>query len=184
MLKLKNGCKTCLLVKNNKQLLKRIYDSSYFIPHSEDSLRKIAQDYKEYFSYPALINHVKKHQFINATDYKDKMMRQVVKQAETKVIMERFQPNNVQDAVINKGMEKLESGEMNLTATHLLKAAKDKFDAQAKTRDQQLQLAEMVAFFASGEDDQENVHARKREVIDVTDYDPSIPVTEDITTRP
>ena len=180
MLKLKNGCKTCALVKNNKQLLERIYKSSHFIPHSEDSLKQIAGEYKDYFSYPALLNHVKKHQFINAMDYKKSMMRRVVKNAEAKVYMEQFQSNHVQDAVINKGMEALENGEMRLTPTHLLKAAKDKFDAQAKTRDQELALAEMVAFFASGEDNPEGkVHANKTKVIDV--YNPAIPVTEDNT---
>ena len=180
MLKLKKGCKTCLLVKNNKH---RIYKSSYFIPHSEDSLKKIAADYSDYFSYPALLNHVKKHQFINATQYKDSMMRRAAKNAEAQVFEERFQANNVQDAVINKGMEQLENGEMKITASHLLKAAKDKSDAQAKIRDQQLALAEMVAFFASGEDVKENVHETNRKVIDIDDYDPSIPITDDITAR-
>jgi hypothetical protein len=66
-------------------------------------------------------------------------------------------------------MEKLEAGQMKLTASHLLKAAKDKSDAQAKIRDQQLALAEMVAF------------ANKTKIIDA--YDPAIPVTENITSR-
>lgn len=183
MLKLKKGCKTCELVKNNKQLLKRIYNSSHFIPHSEDSLKQIAADYKEFMSYPALLNHVKKHQFVNSEDYKRKMLARTVKRAEVQVIEERFQANNVQDAVINQGMEKLANGEMKVTATHLLKAAKDKFDAQAKTRDQELALAEMVAFFASGEDKQDSVYVQKRKIIDVTDYDPAIPITEDFTSR-
>lgn len=181
MLKLKKGCKTCELVKNNKQLLNRIYNSSHFLPHSEDSLKQIAKEYSEFFSYPALLNHVKKHQFINAVDYKDKMLRNAAKKAEAKAVMEMYQANNVQDAVINVGMERLQNGEMKVSATNLLKAAKDKSDAQAKIRDQQLSLAAMVAFFASGEDKQENVKARNRD--NVIDYDPSVPITEDITGR-
>lgn len=177
MLKLKNGCKTCELVKNNKQLLNRIYKTSHFIPHSEDSLKRVAADYKDYFSYPALLNHVRRHQFINATDFKKSMLHRTVKQAEAKVFTERFESQNVQDAVINKGMEALQNGEMKLTATHLLKAAKDKSDAQAKKRDQQLALAEMVAFFASGEDSPEGkVYANNTKLIDA--YDPAVPVTE------
>lgn len=181
MLKLKNGCKTCALVKNNKQLLQRIYNCSYFIPHSDDSLKKIANDHKGLVTYAALINHVKRHQFINAGDYKESMLKRVAKNAEAKIFMEQFQANQVQDAVINKGMEKLENGEMKVTTSHLLKAAKDKSDAQAKVRDQQLALAEMVAFFASGENNQEKVYANNTKAID--DYDPAIPVTENIVSR-
>lgn len=182
MLKLKNGCKTCDLVKNNKQLLNRIYNSSYFIPHSTDSLKQIANDHKEFMSYPALLNHVKKHQFINSEDYKRKMLNRTVKKAEVRVIEERYQANNVQDAVINQGMEKLANGELRITATNLLNAAKDKFNAQAKTKDQEIKLAEMVAFFAAGEDRQDGVYEKKREIIDVTDV--TTPFTEDITRRP
>jgi hypothetical protein len=180
MLKLKNGCKTCLLVKNNKQLLDRIYRCSYFRPESTDSPKQIARDYADYITYPALLNHIKRHQFINDGDFKKSMLIRAAKNAEAKIFTERFESMQVQDAVINKGMEKLESGEMKVSASHLLKAAKDKSDAQAKMRDQQLALAEMVAFFASGEDNQEKVYANKK-VIDA--YDPSVPVTENITSR-
>lgn len=181
MLKLKNGCKTCLLVKNNKQLLDRIYKCSYFRPDSSDSPKSIARDYAEYVTYPALLNHIKHHQFINDSDFRSSMLHRVAKRAEAKIFTERFESLQVQDAVINEGMTRLESGELKVTATHLLKAAKDKSDAQAKIRDQQLALAEMVAFFASGEDNQEKVYANKPKVIDA--YDPAVPVTENITSR-
>lgn len=181
MLKLKNGCKTCDLVKNNKKLLQRIYDCSYFRPESDDSPKAIARDYEGYMTYAALLNHIKRHQFINDSDFRSSMLHRVAKNAEAKIFREKFEAVQVQDAVINAGMDKLESGEMQVTTSHLLKAAKDKSDAQAKIRDQQLALAEMVAFFASGEDNQEKVYANKSKAIDA--YDPAIPVTENITSR-
>lgn len=181
MLKLKEGCKTCELVKNNHKLLERIYKTSYFIPSSSDSLKAIARELKGVVSYQGLLNHVKKHQRLNADDFNERMLQDAVKRAEKNAIIERFSTKSVQNAVINAGMEKLENGEMKVTATHLLKAAKDKYDVEAKTRDQSLKLAEMIAFFASGEDRSEKVYKKERVVIDA--YDPSIPVTEDFTRR-
>jgi hypothetical protein len=183
MLKLKPNCKTCQAVKENKKLLSRIYNSSYYIPHSKDSLARIHADViksgEANFSYIALLNHCKKHQHLNAGDYTNKMLKIKAKQAELGIISDRFEAVNVQDAVINMGMEKLENGELKIDANHLLKAAKDKQDAQAKVRDQQLQLAEMVAFFTSGEDNLGSEKIDDRRIIELEDYNPAVPVTQD-----
>lgn len=181
MLSYKKNCKICVLVKKDPKLLKRIYDSSYYIPHSKDTLAQIHRDCKQIdpncFSYLSLTNHVKKHQHLNAADYQKKMMIEKVKGIEGKIIESRFEAINTQDAVINIGMEKLEKGEMKITADHLLRAAKDKQDALAKQKDQQLALAEMVAFFASGEDNLGSDRIHDRRIIDLEDYDPSLPIS-------
>src|SRR6185437_12053619 len=182
MLAYRKNCKLCNLVKNDSKLLKRIYDSSYFIPHSKDSLRAIWRDCNQLtpgaFSYLALQNHVKKHQHLNAEDYNRKMLLLKSKQAEGKIIADRFEAQNVQDAVMNLGMKKLENGELKITTDHMLRAAKDKQDAQAKVRDQQLQLAEMVAFYTSGEDKYESEKIYDRRSITLEEYDPSVPIAE------
>lgn len=180
MLKLHPRCKVCIAIKQNKRLMERIYNSSFYISHSTDSLMKIHADCQAEgvdFNYDALRNHAKKHQHLNAADYQKKMMHRAAKKAEVAILNDRYTPQQAQDAVINKGMEQLEKGEMTIKADHMLRAAKDKQDAQAKIRDQQLQLAEMVAFYASGEDNYkpEVMHDRRR--ITVEDYDPSIPIT-------
>lgn len=181
MIAFKKNCKVCQAVKKNQRLLKRIYDSSYYIPHSKDTLAAIQRDCKQEdpdsFSYLALTNHVKKHQHLNAADYEKKMMVQKVKGIESKIIESRFEAVNAQDAVINIGMEKLESGEMRITADHLLRAAKDKQDASLKRGDQQLQLAEMMAHFASGEDNLGSDKIHDRRIIELDDYDPAIPIS-------
>lgn len=182
MLAYKKNCKICQACKANPKLLKRLYNSSYFIPHSTDSLRQIATDCRKEdpnsFSYPALLNHMRKHQHLNAEDYNAKMLKYKAKQAESRLIEDKFEAQNVQDAVMNEGMKKLESGELNITTSHLLQAARDKQDAQAKIRDQQLQLAEMVAFYASGEDKFEDERIYDRRHIALEEYDPAIPITE------
>lgn len=180
MIVYKKNCKVCQMCKKDSKLLKRIYDSSWFIPHSKDTLMNIFKDCKQIdpnsFSYLGLTNHVKKHQHLNAMDYQKKMLGLKVKGIESKIIESRFEAVNVQDAVINQGMEKLKSGEMKIGADHLLRAARDKQDALAKQKDQMLALAEMVAFFASGEDNMGSEKIHDRRIIDIDDYDPAIPV--------
>lgn len=181
MLSYRKNCKVCLAVKKNSKLLNRIYNSSFYIPHSKDTLAQIHKDAISeapgVFTYLGLLNHVKKHQHLNAADYEKKMMAQKVKGIESKIIESRFEAVNAQDAVINMGMDKLEKGEMKITADHLLRAAKDKQDALAKQKDQQLALAEMVAFFASGEDNQGSDRIHDRRIIDLDDYNPAIPIS-------
>lgn len=180
MLQIKPNCKICMAIQQNKKLMERIYQSSYFIPHSKDSLLKIWKDCEGMFSYPSLLNHVKKHQKLNAGDYTRSVLKNKAKEVERKILEEQFESQHIQDAIMNKGMERLEKGEIKVTADHMLRAAKDKQDAQAKKRDQQLQLAEMVAYFASGEDKQqsERIHGNRSSHIRIEDYDPAIPVTE------
>lgn len=181
MIVYKKNCKVCQMVRKDQKFMKRIYDSSFFIPHSKDTLAHIFRDCRQIdphcFSYLGLQNHVKKHQHLNARDYQNKMLALKVKGVEGKIIESRFEAVNVQDAVINKGMEGLENGTMKIGADHLLRAARDKQDALAKQKDQQLALAEMVAFFASGEDNLGSEKIYDRRIIDLGDYDPSIPVS-------
>jgi hypothetical protein len=186
MIAYRKNCKICGEIKKNSKLMTRIYASSFYIPHSKDTLRHIYLDCMTsglVFSYPSLLNHAKKHQHLNAGDYQEKMLRHKSKMAENRIMADRFQAIEVQDAVMNKGMEKLENGDMKITADHLLRAAKDKQDFQTKTRDQQLQLAEMVAFYASSEDKYESDKIYDTRVIALEEYDPSIPITGDPDTR-
>lgn len=187
MLTYRKNCKVCQLIKADPKLMKRIYDSSYYIPHSKDSLTQIWKDCNAVkpgsFVYLTLLNHVKKHQHLNAHDYDQKMMKLKAKQAEDKIITAKYEAINVQDAVINVAMEKLENGELKVDVRDLLRAARDKQDAQAKVRDQQLQLAEMVAFFASGEDKVKGDRIHDRRVIALEEYDPSVPIAYDSDSR-
>jgi len=181
MIAYKKNCKVCNLIKTDKKLLKRIYDSAYYIPHSKDTLAQIHRDCKQIdptcFTYLGLLNHCKKHQAINAADYERKMIQQKALGVEQKLIEDRFAPVNAQDAVINEAMKKLDKGELKVTTDHLLRAARDKQDFIAKKADQQLQLAEMIAFYTSGEDLAKEDRMFDSRIIDIEPYDPATPIT-------
>lgn len=144
-----------------------------------ESLAHIAEDYTE-FKYSNLLNHVKKHQFLNKEDFNKRHLTQIANQAEKTLLKHTIEAKQVWDSVIDKGMEKLEKGEISLKTGDLLKAAKDKSDYDFKVKDQQMAMMEMVYHFASGESTESREYDRR--IIKgqaVTYYDPADESTED-----
>lgn len=150
MLVLEKKCRVCRAVKTNKQLLKRIYESNYFLPHSKDSLRQIAADYKDAFTYESILNHTKKHQFIDSQDYTEKMLEHTDKKYEQRAVQKAVKAQTAIQSIIDKGMERLENEEITVDTNQLIRASQVKLTSEAKTKDQELQAMEMIAFFASG----------------------------------
>lgn len=184
MLKLNKLCKVCDEVKANTKLLNRIYNSKYYLKSSKESLLQLQEEYADVFSYRSLLNHVKKHQFMSEGDYKDRHLRKIASDAEKKILKRQIESKEVWDEVINQGMEKLQSGELTMRTSDLLKAAKDKSDHEMKVKDQQLAMAEMMWFFASGENNESRSYDRR--IIEgktVTDFDPSEIATGDTDSR-
>jgi len=185
MLKLNKLCKVCDEVKENTSLLNRIYNSKYYIKSSKESLTQIHEEYATVFSYRSLLNHVKKHQFMSEGDYKDRHLRKIAKDAEKKILKRQIESKEVWDEVISQGMERLQSGELQMRTADLLKAAKDKSDHEMKVKDQQLAMAEMMWFFASGENNESRSYDRR--IIEgkaVTDFDPAEESTGNISQGP
>lgn len=185
MLKLNKLCKVCDEVKENTALLNRIYNTKFYIKSSKESLNQLHEEYADVFSYRSLLNHVKKHQFMSEGDYKDRHLRKIAKDAEKKILKRQIESKEVWDEVINQGMEKLQSGELTMRTADLLKAAKDKSDHEMKVKDQQLAMAEMMWFFASGENNESRSYDRR--IIEgkaVTDFDPAEESTGDSNQRP
>lgn len=157
MLKLHKLCNVCKHAEDNPKLLKAIYDSKAFIPGSSVSLKNVWDAYSQsgaYFSYEALLNHSKKHQFMNEKDFNSRHLRQIAKDAEKKILKRSIESGQVWDKVIEVGMQGIEDGTLVMKTADLLKAAKDKSDYELKTKDQQLAYAEMMYYFASGESEQ------------------------------
>lgn len=174
MLKLNKLCKVCDEVKENTKLLNRIYNSKYYLKSSKESLLQLQEEYADVFSYRSLLNHVKKHQFMSEGDYKDRHLRKIASDAEKKILKRQIESKEVWDEVINQGMEKLQSGELQMRTGDLLKAAKDKSDHEMKVKDQQLAMAEMMWFFASGENNESRSYDRRIvKGAAVTDFDPA-----------
>lgn len=178
MLKTKKNCNVCKLIKQNPPLLNRIYNSAFFMKTGE-SLASIAKDYSD-FKYDNLLNHVKRHQFIDKEDFNKRHLSKIAKEAEKTLLKHTIESKQVWDTVIDKGMEKLEKGEITMRTGDLLKAAKDKSDYEFKVKDQQMAMMEMVYHFASGESTESRDYDRR--IIKgqaVTHYDPADESAED-----
>lgn len=148
-------CNICKLVKENKPLLKRIYESTHFIPHGKESLHQIANDTG--LNYKALRIHVKKHQFLNSQDYQEKMLQNYDQQVSIKATAKAVKAVNSIQSVIEKGQERLDSGEITVNTDQLIRASQIKMADEAKQKDQDL-MAVSLAHFMSGESTNERVY--------------------------
>jgi NurA-like 5'-3' nuclease len=148
MLVIEKKCKVCQTVKANKQLLKRIYESSYFVPHSKDTLFQISE--ATGIHYRGLLNHVKKHQFIDSQDYQEAMLQKADKDAEKKAVTKAVRGHSAVQTIIDRGAERLANKEIDVNTDQLLRASQLQMQADEKKKDQDL-MAASLAFFMSGE---------------------------------
>jgi hypothetical protein len=176
MLKINKLCNVCDQVTKNPKLLKDIFNTKYYLKGSSVSLKELWDDYTQangnQFSYEALRNHVKKHQFMSEKDFNSRHLRQIAKDAEKQLLKRQIESGQVWEEVINQGMEKLQNGELHMKTGDLLKAAKDKSDYEMKVKDQQIAMMDMVMHFASGENNESKSYDRR--IIEgeaVTDFD-------------
>lgn len=139
--------------------MKRIYGSRVYIRGGEP-LQTIWEDYADKFSLQSLRNHTKKHQFIDGKDFNKRHLENIAKKAEQNIIKKQIESKDVWDRVIEEGMLRLETGEISMKTADLLKAAKDKSDYDFKKKDQEMAMAEMIYFFASGENGDTNASRR------------------------
>lgn len=178
MLVTKKNCKVCQIIKTDKKLLKRIFNSRFYVPGSEDGLLKITEDYKQetikkggtvndYFSVGALQNHCKKHQFIDRKHFDRAMERQINHKLEKQAGRKIIKAQDAVQTVIDRGMERLENGEIDVHTKDLLRASQIKIASEDKQKDRELAMLEMVAHYLSGESDLSKIHDTNRKVIDV-----------------
>lgn len=147
-----------MVVKKDKQLLQRIYDSSWFLPHSRDNLKDIQRDYSSAFSYDSIRNHVKKHQFIDSQDYTEKMLERADKQAEQRAIRKAVKATSAIQDIIDIGSQRLEEGEITVDTNQLIRASQIKISEESKQKDRELATIEMVAHFLSGANQSDRVY--------------------------
>lgn len=155
-------CKVCAEVRKNKPLLKRIYDSRWFIPHSKDTLLDISRDYTV-FTYTGLKNHVKKHQFIDSQDYTEKMLQQADKNAEKNAVQKAVRAVDAIQNIMDVGAQRLADGEITVDTNQLIRASQVKLTHESKQKDQELATIEMVAHFLSGENAGDRVYVEPNE---------------------
>lgn len=180
MLKPHPTCNVCKAIVDNSKLRDRIFASKAYLPHSDLSLQKVHEEFSDLFSYRALLTHTKKHQFMSQEDFNKRSLERIVKDTHNQIIKKRLESADVFDEVMNQGMEQLQDGSMKIKATDLISAARYKKEFQLKEKDQELQMAEMMWHFASGENKESRSYDRR--IIEgqaVTDYDPTKVVTND-----
>lgn len=180
MLKKKPTCAVCKAIKDDGRLLQDIYNTKHYLKTKGLSLLQFHELHKDQFSYKSLRNHVLKHQFISEDDYTKRHLNRIAKESEQKIVRRAVESREVFDEVIGKGMEELQKGNLEVTTTHLLSAAKMKKEFQLKEQDQQIAMMEMVYHFASGENKESQAYDRR--IIEgqaVEDYDPTAELTDD-----
>lgn len=189
-------CSACKLSKIDKQLKRRIFQSSYFSDKGIEPLAQIQKDYADAFSYMALLRHCRKHvKFTqkeqNALEAKwnnNQVVTNVIKTQPTPVAVKPGREDEVFNDIIDAGMEKLKNGELKITTDHLIRAADSKANLSLKRKDQELKIQEMIWHFASGE--AEGNIAYEQRIIEgeaATDYDATAITAENVdrgTTRP
>lgn len=156
MIRTKKNCSVCQTILNQPsrtggRLARRIYQTTHYDPSSTLSLRDLAREYDMKFSYDSLLNHVKKHQFLSHDDFKERHLRQAAREAEKKMLRQAISSQEVWDKILEKGMQAMNDGTLQVNTTHLLSAARDKSNYEIKHAGQQLALMDMVWGFASGE---------------------------------
>ena len=156
MIKYNKRCKVCAVIKTDKKLLSRIYHCSFFVPGADETLNQIANDYKPRFGYKGLNNHANKHQFIDRADYTQRMLQHNAKKEENKAVRKAVQAADSIQSIIEKGTERLESGEITVSTDQLIRAAQVKLQDDAKQKDQNL-MAASLAHFISGESQNKRV---------------------------
>lgn len=184
MIKYHKLCKVCAAIKDDKRLVQDIFNTKFYLKTTGLSLQKLQEQHTDKFSYPTLLNHVKKHQFMSEVDYTKRHLNTISKQAEQSIIRRAIESKEVFDEVIGKSMEKLQAGEMELNANHLLRAAELKKNFQLKEQDQQLAMMEMVYHFTSGENTESRAYDRR--IVEgqaVEAYDPAAELTDDTSRR-
>lgn len=155
MLVIAKQCTVCKAVKTNKPLLQRIYDSSWFVPGSKDTLKDIALSYQ--LPYQAIRNHVKKHQFIDSADYQEAMLDQVDKKLTKQTVAKAVQAQGAIQSILEKGQQRLDDGEITVNTDQFLRAAQIKLADEAKKKDQDM-MALSLAHFISGESQNERIY--------------------------
>lgn len=171
MLKTHKLCKVCEQVKKNDKLLNRLYNSAFYLGAGQESLKEIWEDYQTKFTYEGLRNHCHKHQFIDDKDFSKRHLQNIAKKAEASITKKQFESKQVWDKVIEEGMMQLERGELSMKTADLLKAAKDKSDYDLKKKDQEMAMAEMIYFFASGENTESKAYDSRRIINGTTSQD-------------
>lgn len=175
-------CDVCKTIEKDPKLERDIGKCSFYVKTSRRTMLDIQQEHFGEFSPSSLSNHVRQHQHYTKAQLASKNTRAIAKRTKAAQAVESVKANVVWDLVIKEGTSRLKTGEMEMKTGDLLKAVKDKSDYELKVKDQEMQMAEMVAHFASGEGDINESRKYDRRVVEgqtAEHYDPATELAAD-----
>lgn len=160
MLKTHKKCTVCKAIETDKKLMKDIFNTNFYLKDTNLTLSDVAQKYPK-LGYTSIINHAKKHQFMNDSDFQKRTLQTIKKKHKTLAKEGTIENSDVWNTVISKGIDDLNEGRVVIRPVDLLKAVKDKSDYELKTKDQALAYTEMMWHFASGESNESKNYDRR-----------------------
>lgn len=145
-------CKVCNLCKEDEKLFKRIAESKQFVNGGE-TLTEIQEDYKDKFSYQSLYIHVKKHQAPTADILASRRLAKVQEQVMVDQYKRSVQAKDARQDLLDKLFTKLESGEFDdkMSVRDLIVVLRDTDNAEAKKKDQEIDIMKMMMPYRSGD---------------------------------
>lgn len=145
-------CNVCKYIQGTggQKLLKRIYKSRAFDPRGE-SLHVIAREHEGDFGYLSLLNHTRKHQALTDKQLANRRIESLSREIENEKIRMNYSHSQLRELVIDKGYEDIKNGDVKLTATSIMTAAKQASDIEEKNKDRQIEVLKMIGAFSSGE---------------------------------
>lgn len=140
-------CSICKMIKKetltdgSSKLERRLYNCSKFVKGGE-SQAKIVREYG--FNAIAMSRHLNIHQNPDAAvAVANKFQETLEKKGSSH--------QEVREAMKEKGMADLKSGDMKIKAADLRGVAKDEAEIEERNKDRSLKMAEMIFAFSSGE---------------------------------
>jgi len=145
-------CKVCALLKDDEVLFKRIAQSKQYQPGGE-SLTDIQDDYKDKFSYQSLYTHARKHQAPTAEMLTSRRLAKVQEQVMVDQYRRAVNSKDARQDLLDKLFNKLESGDFDdsMTVKDLITVLRDTDNAEAKKKDQEIDIMRMMMPYRSGD---------------------------------
>jgi hypothetical protein len=151
-LKIDKRCNICKLVRYDKKLLKRIYNSSQYKEDGE-SLKSIQRDpeYIKVFTYQNLYRHSRKHQGIDEETLQNRAAARYAAKLEVQQIKAAVNHTETRQELVDLGVQQLKDGSIKMSASALASLLKQQSDIEEKSKDRQLDIIKMIQRFQSGE---------------------------------
>lgn len=151
-LRVDKRCKVCNLLKTDKRLLRRLYNSRAYKEGGEN-LKDIARDpqYAGKFSYDGLWNHCDKHQGLTGEDLENHRVNKLARKIEAQQLREVISHNDARQELVDIGLKEIREGSVKMNASTVASLLKQQSDIEEKSKDRQLEVLKMVQQFQSGE---------------------------------